>query len=143
MINTVDSISNFDVTKTDTTFKAATVLKADFMRFEKELPKSKKVDWLNIDKILRPDLTQSSSEKIKNQKIYHYAPTRIKTIRDEKIKEEQNHISNTVTSRTAFNTKQLKCCGVKNRDIIKYLTYDGHVTDDGKKILQAHGKTYR
>lgn len=141
MINPVGSISKFDITETGTAFKAASVLKVDFMRIEKELPKSKKIDWLNIDKILE------SNTKFLEQKepfvVHDYGPRTVKTIRNSKIDKEQEHISKPITDRTAYNSKQLKLAGVKEKDIIKYLTYDGHVTFEGKKILKAHGKSYK
>ena len=140
MINSIDSVSRIDSGISETNFKASPVLNANFVLIEKELPKNKKVDWLNLDKILKPVQNTSSFEKFR---AYKYSPEKLEAIRDGKIEKEKNHIASPVGERTAYNTKQLKACGVKNKDIIKYLTYDGHVTDAGKKILKEHGKLYR
>ena len=107
-------------------------------------PVTAKFDWLNIDKVLEiAQKTNSAKEKILNSEMKKYCAGTRETMRNEKIQKEQEHIAKPVTSRTVYNTKQLKACGVKDNDIKKYLTYDGHVNFEGKKILKEHGKSYK
>lgn len=143
MVNAVNSISQKAAGAIDATLKNPSILNVEFCIVDKILPKSQKVDWLNIDKILKPEINNSGLENIRNKKIYNYAPGTVKKIRDGKIKKEQEHVSKPISSRTAFNTEQLKASEVKEKDIPKYLTYDGHVTNDGKKILKEHGKSWK
>jgi len=65
------------------------------------------------------------------------------TARNKKINREKPHISNPVTKRTEYNTAQLRSAGISERDVKKYLTIDGHVNEEGKRILRAKGKSYR
>ena len=107
-------------------------------------PTTETFDWLNIDKLIEMvQKTNSAKEKITNRNLLKYCAGTRETMRNEKIQKEQEHIAKPITSRTAYNTKQLKACGVKDNDIKKYLTYDGHVNFEGKKILKEHGKSYK
>lgn len=65
--------------------------------------------------------------------------------RNKKIVEEalEDRINKPVTERTIYNTKKLKECGIKDKDIEKYLKYDGHPTDEGEKILKEHHKSFK
>ena len=63
--------------------------------------------------------------------------------RNKLITNEQSHLAQPVTKRTEYNTKQLKDAGVKDSDVEKYLKSDGHVTDDGKKILREKNKSFK
>ena len=72
-----------------------------------------------------------------------FDPSTRKRERDKKIENELEHIAQPIRKRTEYNTKQLKAAGVKEADIKKYLTIDGHVTDAGKKILREKGKSYK
>jgi hypothetical protein len=103
-------------------------------------------DWLNIDDKVRKFLSKDGAlDKILGpRKEYHFkSPSITKIEREEKIEEEKNHISKTITERTTYNTNQLKKAKVPERQIYKYLTYDGHVTFEGKRILKEHGLSYK
>ena len=70
-------------------------------------------------------------------------PNQSETRRNNTIKNEKNHIARPITERTAYNTKQLRSIGIPEREIKKYLRLDGHVNDEGKKLLKKHGKSYK
>ena len=106
--------------------------------------KNSKFDWLNIENIIEfAQKTNSAKDKLLKTEIKSFCPDTIANTRRTKIEKEKNHIAKPITERTAYNTKQLKAAGVKDNDIKRYLTYDGHVNDAGKKILKEHGKSYK
>ena len=70
-------------------------------------------------------------------------PNQSETKRNHTIENEKNHIAKPITERTAYNTKQLRSIGIPEREVKKYLRLDGHVNDEGKKLLKEHGKPYK
>ena len=101
-------------------------------------------DWLNLDKLNKYMQNKESLSKfLKQKKIQSLSPSARRTERTETIENEKNHISKVVTQRTAYNTNQLKKAGIPGNKVDKYLTYDGHVTDEGKRILREHGLSYK
>ena len=76
-------------------------------------------------------------------KVKKFAPNQRKTKRDSVIEQEKIHIAKPVTDRTKYNTEQLRSIGVPEREVKKYLRADGHVNDEGKKLLKEHGKSYK
>ena len=100
-------------------------------------------DWLTIDNYLKLNRSKKTLSELLNPKVSKCSPAARQQERELKIQNEKNHVSNPVTERTEFNTKQLLASGIKERDVYKYLKRDGHVTDEGKKILKAHGKRYK
>ena len=114
----------------------------------KAVPKSvpleaQKIDWLKIDKILMPKNPLPDIKNLPGAKLQSFAPGTKETMRNKTIENEKNHLSNPVTKRTEFNTKQLIAAGIPSRDVKKYLKIDGHVTDEGKRILREKGKSYQ
>ena len=75
--------------------------------------------------------------------IKKFSPGTRDEARKKTIEKEKNHLSNPVTKRTEYNTRQLRSAGVSERDVKKYLTLDGHVNEAGKKILREKGKSYQ
>ncbi len=75
--------------------------------------------------------------------IKKFCPDTKESTRKKIIEKEKNHIAQTVTKRTEYNTRQLKAAGVPESDVKKYLTYDGHVNTEGKRILREKGKSYQ
>ena len=59
------------------------------------------------------------------------------------LEEERKHLSQLTRERTEYNTRQLKSAGVKDADVKKYLKTDGHVTEEGKRLLREKGKSYK
>ena len=109
-------------------------------------PVSKIFDWQNVEKIIEfAEKANSAKDKIlaNNSEMKKYCVSTREATRNEKIQKEKEHIAKPITERTAYNTKQLKAAGVKDSEVKKYLTYDGHVNSDGKKILKEHGKSYK
>ena len=103
-------------------------------------------DWLNIDEKVRENLfnNRNALDKIfGTAKVCCKSPSITEKEREKAIEEEKKHLSKTTTERTAYNTKQLKKAKVPERQIYRYLTYDGHVTFEGKKILKEHGLSYK
>ena len=107
-------------------------------------PKNAKFDWLNIEDLM--EFVQKTDELKKivlKDSLKKCAPGTRETMRNHKIEKEKEHIAKPISERTVYNTKQLRAAGVKDGDVNKYLTYDGHVTNEGKKILHEHGKSYK
>ena len=75
-------------------------------------------------------------------KIKSLAPGTKETARNKKIEQEKFHLANTVTKRTQQNTAKLHSAGIPDRDIKKYLTIDGHLNTEGKRILREKGISY-
>ena len=71
------------------------------------------------------------------------SPNARETERIKKIEEERKHIAQTITKRTEYNTRQLRLAGVPEREVKKYLTIDGRVNDEGKRILRDKGKKWQ
>ncbi len=120
------------------------------------------VSGFNFQPKIRPQLTVDVFEKTRTagingsktpagitEKLVPYAeikklsPDARETARNKKIDKEKNHISSPVSKRTEYNTRQLRSAGVAERDINKYLTIDGHVNSEGKRILREKGKSYQ
>ena len=104
--------------------------------------KNVKVDWLNIDKKLKDCNQKSALDNLKNNQQYKYAVMTREQMRIAKMQKERESLAKPVTDRTVYNTRQLHLSGVPNREIKKYLKLDGHVTDEGQKILKEHGRHY-
>lgn len=134
-------VSNYNYRMNSEVVKGAA---ADTLKETK--PVSKIFDWQNVEKVL--DFVQkanSAKNKIfaNNAEMKKFCSGTRETMRNEKIQKEKEHIAKPITDRTAYNTKQLKAAGVKDSEIKKYLTYDGHVNNEGKKILRENGKSYK
>lgn len=71
-------------------------------------------------------------------KIKSLAPSTREAERNKKIAEEQKHISQVITKRTAESKRKLRSAGVKERDLYKYLTYDGHINSEGQRIIRGN-----
>jgi len=109
-------------------------------------PVSKIFDWQNIEKVLEfAKKANSAKDKIiaNNAEMKKFCSGTRETMRNDKIQKEKEHIAKPITDRTAYNTKQLKAAGVKDSEVKKYLTYDGHVNNEGKRILKENGKSYK
>ena len=107
-------------------------------------PLMAKFDWLDIDNVIEfAEKTTLLKNNLLNDSMKKFDSGSVARTRQTKIDKEQQHIAKPVTERTAYNTKQLRDAGVKEKDINKYLTYDGHVNFEGKKILKEHGKPYK
>lgn len=63
--------------------------------------------------------------------------------RNKKIAEEAMRIAKPVTDRVEFNSRQLRSCNISEADIKNYLKIDGRVTEEGKKILKEHHKSFK
>lgn len=91
--------------------------------------------------------SKNSAEKIQDlfpfAKVKSLAPSTRETERNKRIEEEKKHIAQTITKRTEYNKSQLRSAGIKESDLNKYLTYDGHVNSEGKRILKEKGKSYK
>lgn len=83
------------------------------------------------------------NDLLPNYHISKFCPDTKEKERNKIIEEEKKHIAQVVRKRTEYNTNQLRSAGVAEKDIKKYLTIDGHVNFEGKKILKEHGKSYK
>lgn len=77
------------------------------------------------------------------QSIKEFTPGTRESERNKIIEEEKKHLSQLTRERTEYNTRQLKSAGVKDADVKKYLKTDGHVTEEGKRLLREKGKSYK
>ena len=102
-----------------------------------------RVDWLNIDRILTPQKRLPDITDLPGVKIKEFSPGTKESARDKRIEKEKNHITKPITERTEYNTRQLRAAGVPERDVKRYLKIDGHVTEEGKRILREKGKGYK
>ncbi len=85
--------------------------------------------------------SKNSAEKIQEllpfAKIKSLAPSTRETERNKKIEEEKKHIAKVITKRTEESKRKLRNAGVKERDLYKYLTYDGHINSEGQRIIRG------
>lgn len=70
--------------------------------------------------------------------IKQLCPSQRETERNKKIEQEKKHIVKTITKRTEESKRKLRAAGVKEGDLNKYLTYDGHVNSEGQRIINSH-----
>jgi len=57
--------------------------------------------------------------------------------RNKIIEKEKNHIAKTVTKRTEESKRKLRAAGVREKDLNKYITIDGHINSNGQRILRG------
>lgn len=86
---------------------------------------------------------KKESDLLSNTLVKKYAPGTRERERNKEILKELQHLAQPLRKRTIYNTNQLKAAGVKESDIKKYLKLDGHVTEEGKRILKEKGKSYK
>ena len=130
--------TNFSEVKEDTIFSGKNIVNQEFVPTKEWLD-----TYLRLQSITKPTTLNPRKKVFYDNKIQSFAPSTRETMRDKEIEKEKNHLSRPIEERTKYNTQQLKAAGVSERDVKKYLTYDGHVTMEGKKILREKGKSYK
>ena len=58
--------------------------------------------------------------------------------RNKIIEQEKNRIAKTITKRTEDSKRKLRAAGVKEYDLYKYITKDGHINSEGQRILRGN-----
>lgn len=66
-----------------------------------------------------------------------FSPSKREDERNKIIEKEKAHIAKTITKRTEESKKKLRSAGVKEGDLYKYLTIDGHINSEGKRIING------
>lgn len=67
--------------------------------------------------------------------IKQLCPSERENERKKAIEEEKKHIAKIITKRTEESKRKLRAAGVKEGDLNKYLTYDGHINSEGQRII--------